>query len=181
MTHHQPFPAPDDDVSRAVRTLRVVRRFRREPISDAHLDEILETARWTGSAKNRQRWAFVVVRDRDRLDRLAACGDFTDPVRNAPMVIAPVRLPGGNEWDMGRASQNIMLAAAALGVGSCPITLHREECGREVLGVPDDHGCRHVIALGYPDPDAEARARAASPMHGRRPLDELVYEETFSA
>lgn len=179
MTDHQLLPSPNDDVYRAVRTLRVVRRFRPDPVSPAHLDAILEAARWTGSAKNRQQWALVVIRDRERLDRLAECGDFTGPVRNAPLVIAPIRLPGGNEWDIGRLSQNIMLGAAALGVGSCPITLHREACGREVLGVPEDHGCRHVVALGYPDPEAEAEARKASPMSGRRPLDELVHEETF--
>ena len=143
------------EVYDAVRGLRTVRRFRQEQVSDADLDLILEAARWTGSSKNRQNWVFVVIRDRDQLDRLAECGDFTTPVRNAPMVIAPVRLPEGHDWDMGRVSQNIMLAAAALGVGSCPITLHRHDDARSVLGVPADHGCKWVIALGYPDADAE--------------------------
>ncbi|NIQ54636.1 MAG: nitroreductase, partial [Gemmatimonadetes bacterium] len=47
-------PAPDEDVYRAVRTLRVVRRFRPDPLSDEHLEAILQAARWTGSSKNRQ-------------------------------------------------------------------------------------------------------------------------------
>ncbi len=167
------------DVYDAVKGLRTVRRFRPEPVSEDDLNLILEAARWTGSSKNRQNWVFVVIRDRAQLDRLAECGDFTTPVRSAPMVIAPVRLRDGHDWDMGRVSQNIMLAAAAVGVGSCPITLHRHEEARAVLGVPPDHGCKWVVALGYPDRDAEREGRKASALGGRKPLDQLVRFERF--
>jgi nitroreductase len=122
----------------------------------------------------------VVITDRAQIDRLAECGDFTQPLLNAPLVIAPVRLADGYDWDMGRLSQNIMLSAAALGVGSCPITLHREDCAREVLGVPDDHGCRFMIALGYPDPEMEALGREKSPLSGRKDLDDIVRYQRFS-
>ena len=170
---------PSADVYDAVKGLRTVRRFRPEQVSDEHLSQILEAARWTGSSKNRQSWVFVVIRDREQLERLAETGDFTTPVRNAPMVIAPIRLPDGYDWDMGRVAQNIMLAAAALGVGSCPITLHRHEDARGVLGVPDDHGCKWVVALGYPDQDAEREGRKTSALGGRKPLSDLVRYERF--
>ncbi len=120
-----------------------------------------------------------MITERAQLDRLAECGDFTAPVRNAPMVIAPVQHPDGYEWDMGRVSQNIMLAAAAIGVGSCPITLHREERARDVLGLPDGYRCRYVVALGYPDAEREKEGRKASPLGGRRPLDDLIRKERF--
>lgn len=177
----RPLLTPDPTVYRAVVGLRTVRHFRPEPLPPDVEAAVLEAGRWTGSSKNRQPWAFLVVRERDRLSRLAACGDFTDPVRRAPLVIAPVRLPGGHDWDLGRASQSIMLAAAALGVGTCPVTLHREDEGREVLGVPADHGCRFVIAAGFPDDDAERASRASARPGGRRALGELVYEEVFGA
>lgn len=165
---------------RSVLSLRTVRRFLADQVSDDDLALILEAARWTGSSKNRQSWSFVVIRDRNQLDRLAECGDFTVPVRNAPMVIAVVQHPDGYEWDMGRVSQNIMLAAAAVGVGSCPITLHREDCARTILNVPEDHACRYVVALGYPDVEAESAGREASPLGGRRALDHLVHQERFN-
>jgi nitroreductase len=88
--------------------------------------------------------------------------------------------PDGYEWDAGRVAHNIMLAAAANGVGSCPITLHRDELARDVLSVPNDHSCRYVVALGYPDEEAERSGRAASPMGGRRTIDDLVRHERFS-
>ena len=170
---------PSSEVYRAVKGLRVVRRFTDEPLSEEHLAAILDAGRWTGSSKNRQSWRLLVIRDRGTIERLAECGDFTTPLRNSVAAIVPVRLPDGYDWDMGRLSQNIMLAAASLGVGSCPITLHREACGREVLGIPDDHGCKFLIALGYPDPEAERAGRAASPLSGRIELDDLVQYETF--
>ena len=169
-----------EETYRSLLELRTVRRFRTDPVAPSDLDRILEAARWTGSAKNLQSWTFVVVREREQLDRLAECGDFTVPIRNAPLVLAPVMHPDGYEWDAGRVAHNIMLAAAATGVGSCPITLHRDELARDVLGIPNDHTCRYVVALGYPDEEAERSGRAASPMGGRRTLDDLVRYGRFS-
>lgn len=164
---------------RSVLGLRTVRRFRPDPLSEEDLNAILEAGRWTGSAKNHQPWMFLVIRDRGQLERLSECGDFSQPLRAAAAAIVPIRTPEGYDWDLGRLSQNMMLAAAARGVGSCPITLHREACGREVLGVPDDHGCKFVVALGYPDHEKEAEGRAKSPLSGRKPLEDLVRYERF--
>ncbi|MBT8213606.1 MAG: nitroreductase family protein [Acidimicrobiia bacterium] len=170
---------PNSEVYDAVKGLRVVRNFEDRQLSNEHLQAILDAGRWTGSSKNRQSWAIVVVQDREQLDRLAECGDFTTPLRNAPTTLVPVRLPDGYDWDMGRLSQNIMLAAAALGVGSCPVTFHREDDAKSVLGVPGDHGARFGITLGYPDPDAEQAGRARSPLSGRKPLDDMIRRDRF--
>lgn len=171
---------PSPETYQSIRGLRVVRRFQDRPVANEDLDAILQAGRWTGSSKNRQSWALVVITETEQLSRLADCGDFTQPLRNAAAAIVPVRLPDGYDWDMGRLAQNLMLAAAARGVGSCPVTLHREECGREVLGVPDDHGCRFVVALGYPDAEAESTGRAGFPLSGRKELSALVRYERFS-
>jgi nitroreductase len=167
------------DVYEAVKGLRVVRNYEARQLSDEHLDAVLEAGRWTGSSKNRQSWAIIVVQDPDQLDRLAACGDFTTPLRNAPTTLVPVRLADGYDWDMGRLSQNIMLAAASLGIGSCPVTFHREDDAKAVLGVPDDHGARFGITLGYPDPDAERAGRARSPLSGRKSLGDMIHRDRF--
>jgi nitroreductase len=172
---------PNPDVYEAVKGLRVVRNYQDRQLAIEHLDAILEAGRWTGSSKNRQSWAIVVVQDRDQLDRLAECGDFMTPLRNAPTTLVPIRLPDGYDWDLGRLSQNIMLAAASLGIGSCPVTFHREDDAKAVLGVPDDHGARFGITLGYPNPEAERTGRARSPLSGRKGLDSLVMRERFES
>jgi nitroreductase len=169
----------NSDVYEAVKGLRVVRNFQDRQLSDGDLDAILEAGRWTGSSKNRQNWAIVVVQDRTQLDRLTECGDFTKPVRNAPTTLVPIRLPEAYEWDMGRLAQNMMLAAASLGVGSCPVTFHREDDAKAVLGVPMDHGARYGITLGYPDVEAELAARSQSSMSGRKTLETLIMRDRF--
>jgi len=154
--------------------LRAIRHYRDEPLKEVHLTAILEAARWTGSSKNLQKWSFVVVQERQRLGRLAACGDFTSPLRDSAATVAVVEEPGGYEFDSGRAAQNIMLAACAVGVVSCPITLHRDEDAARVLELPEGRRCRYAIALGYPTDDA-----APARFGGRKPFDELVHWERY--
>jgi nitroreductase len=170
---------PSEDAYLLVRGLRAVRRFRPDPLPDRVLEEILEAGRWTGSAKNSQPWALVVVSEAEQRERLAGCGTFSDPLRAAPLVVALVRRPRGYEFDIGRLAQNLMLGAAALGVASCPVTLHDDDCARRVLGVPPDHGCRFAIAFGYPEED---RGRPGTRVPGgRRALGEVVHQERWQA
>ncbi len=139
--------------------LRAIRQYKPDPLSSEDLAAILEAARWTGSSKNRQDWSFIVVDDPERLKELAQHGDYTNPVRNSVATIVLVQEKGGNMFDIGRAAQNIMLAAEALGVASCPITLHRDSDAREFVGAPDGTKVRYAVALGYPSPDAEPARR----------------------
>lgn len=148
--------------------LRAIRDYQDKPLTDQDLGAILEAARWTGSSKNRQDWSFIVVTG-DRLQGLAEHGDFTDPVRASAATIVLVKEEGGNLFDIGRAAQNIMLAAKAIGVASCPITLHRHAGARHFLGAPDGAETRYAVALGYP-------AASASPRRfgGRKPVEAVV-------
>jgi nitroreductase len=162
--------------------LRVVRHYRPEPIPASEVEAILEAARWTGSSKNRQDWSFVVVDDPDGREQVAEAGSFSDPVRAAALVIALVWPDAGYEFDIGRAAQSMMLAAAARGIGSCPVTLHDEGRARAALGVPPDHRCRYAIAFGYPDTAAEEkdrRRRRSGGWGGRKPLSDLVHRGRY--
>lgn len=158
-----------DDFYRFIISQRAIRDYETRPIQPEHLDAILEAARWTGSSKNRQDWSFLVVTDPERLKGLAECGDFTQPVRDSAATIVLVKEPGGNMFDVGRAAQNIMLAARTQGVASCPITLHRPDQAREFLGFAADQVPGYAVALGYPAPSARPRR-----FGGRKPRDEVV-------
>lgn len=169
---------PSDDTYRRLVGLRAIRAFRENPLSDDDLRAILEAGRWTGSSKNRQDWAFIVVDTRAGLQLLAEAGHYSAPLRTAAAGIVLVRPPGGFDFDLGRAAQSMMLAAAARGVASCPVTLHETERARQILEVPDDHDCRFAIALGYPDHDRIPeflRAARERGLSGRKPLDDLVH------
>ena len=161
--------------------LRVVRAYTTEPIPPAEMDAVLEAARWTGSSKNTQGWEFIVV-EGNHLDKLAGAGSFTDPIRNSTATIALVQTPDGNPFDIGRAAQNVMLAAAANGLGSCPITLHNADRASEALGLPEGFSCRYAVAIGYPSQEDEQRlrkARRAGGMGGRKPIENLTHRQHY--
>jgi nitroreductase len=149
--------------------LRALRSYRDEPLPDALIERLLEAARWTGSSKNLQNWSFVVV-DGEQKERLTACGDFTVPLNAAPVAFALVEERGGHDFDTGRVAQNVMLAADALDLASCPITLHREGDVSVILGLPEGARCRYAIAVGYPTDDAAPRK-----FGGRKPMGDVAY------
>jgi nitroreductase len=163
-----------NDLYDFVTRLRAIREYADRPLADGDLEAILEAARWTGSAKNRQRWSFVVIREPEQLERLAACGDHTEPVRGSAATIVIVVEQDGYEFDSGRVAQNIMLAASAIGVASCPITLHRQHRAERLLGVGTGRACRYAVALGYPAPGASPSVGG-----GRKPLEDLVHWERY--
>ena len=154
--------------------LRAIRQYRNRSPDPDDLNRVLEAARWTGSSKNRQNWSVVVMQDPQQVERLAACGDFTKPLLEAPVTLALVEEPETYEFDTGRMAQNIMLAADALGMATCPITMHRDEDAARVLDLPPGWRCRYAIALGYPAPTARP-ARFG----GRKPLDNILHQDSF--
>ena len=159
-----------------IMSLRAVRQYSDTPLSDEHLGQILEAARWTGSAKNLQLWSFIVVTGEQK-ERLCAAGDYLTPLLNAPVGIALVQEPRGYEFDTGRLAQNIMLAAASLGVASCPLTLHREEKAAEVLGLPVGSRARYVVSLGYPPEDGKIAGFGGQ--GGRKERTEVVFDNVY--
>jgi nitroreductase len=159
------------DVYQAIVTKRDTREFEDEPVAEDDLHRILQAARMAGSAKNQQLNRLVVVTDKDDRAALATCGKFADWVERAPAIIVLV-IPkeGGRPFDIGRMAQNMLVMANALGLGSCPVTLHEEDKARKLLGIPDDYEAPMGVGLGQPAPPQGER-----PSSPRIPLDELVH------
>ncbi len=172
------------DVERAVTKLRVVRRFRDEPLADDDLRAILEAGRRTGSSKNLQRWQFIVVRHRATLSALAEVGPFAGHLANGAAAIALLTpnpetadSPMSVLWDLGRAAQNMTLVAWARGVGSVPATVYDHDLCRRILGYPADEHCEYLLNFGYPaSSDGSTRPLRSG---GRRRLEEVVYYERW--
>ncbi|MGB2694924.1 MAG: nitroreductase family protein [Dehalococcoidia bacterium] len=162
------------DAYTCIRTKRDSRNYTGQAIPEETAQRILQAGRMAGSSKNTQPWAFVVLRDQARKAELAACGQFATHVPSAPLVVAVVLLPNGGEFDGGRAAQNMMLAAWAEGITSCPVAMHDRECASKVLGLPEGHRVSIVIAFGYPESEQSLHRGVA-----RTPLPELVHEERW--
>jgi len=172
------------DTWTAIRTKRMVRRFAERPLDPADLERILDAGRHAASSKNRQAWDFIVVEDRARLAALAAVGPYAGHLAGAAAAVAIVtpdpRAPGASlslVWDNGMAAENMMLAAWAAGVGSCPATVYDQDVARAELGYPADRFCGWILSFGYPA-DPEDLTRPPRP-GGRKPLRELVHRDRW--
>ena len=171
------------DTISAIRSLRVVRKYADQPLTEDEVRAIADNARKTGSSKNTQHWDFVTIRDRVSLARLSGVTIYAKHLPSAGAAIAMVvDKPNPDDprsvlWDLGRAAQNITLTAWEMGIGSCPITVQDFGLAAEVLGLPDDKECQYIIALGWPaDPDDLTRPPKAG---GRKGYDEVVHTERW--
>jgi nitroreductase len=167
----------------AINSVRVVRQFADRPLSAEHESRILNAARRTGSSKNEQTWAFIVIHDRDHLRELATVGRYADHLAGAAMAVAlvtPDESAGWRNtrmWDLGRAAQNMVLAAWELGIGSAPATVFEHELAARLLGLPADRRCNYLLSFGYP---ADASALSApNKAGGRVALEAVVHEERW--
>ena len=169
-----------------LRGLRAVRQLRPDPLPDPVLRDILEVARWSGSAGNRQPWEFVVVRDRDMLVRLskvegANAGHLATAAVGIAIVIHP-EVPDLDAYDEGRVAERILLAATAQGLGAAVghftgpgDTWAASSEAKRLLGIPEALLLRETISVGYP---AEHLQPTPNPP-GRKPLEQLVHWDHY--
>lgn len=168
------------DAYQAIITKRDTRLYLPDQVKPEHLDKVLRAARMAGSAKNSQLTRLVVVQDQATRTALTECGDFTSWIDTAPTVIV-VAAPTETKrlFDLGRMSQNLMIAANALGLATCPVTFQHQNRIREVLGIPEDFEGLQGITLGYPKEPEAGQTATGMPRSPRLPLEELVHYERW--
>ena len=168
-----------------LKSLRAVRQFRPEAIPQNVIDTLLDVARWSGTASNRQHWEIVVVQKRETLQALAQCEGYAQHLAGAALGIALVMagnpdLADQETYDEGRLSERLMLAAEAYGVGSCIGWLRGQgrNDAKNLLGIPQERLLRTLLSFGYPDEEAR-RARPKN-TSARKPVSESVHFERYS-
>jgi nitroreductase len=168
-----------------LRGLRQIRQLAPWPVAEEALQEILEVARWTGSARNIQPWELIVIRDRNTLRALGTIeGGRGAHLVNAGLGIALVMSgdpehPDFDTYDEGRLSERIMLAAEAHSLGSA-IGWFKDAASDEakrILGVPRERLLRTIMSIGSIDP--AARAQRQRPQQPRKKLADLVHHERW--
>jgi nitroreductase len=172
------------DTWQAIDTTRAIRKFAERPLEPEHLRRILDAGRRSGSSKNQQSWDFIVCTNREHLLRLSEVGPYAQHLAGAAAAIALVvpdpathDAPYSIMWDLGRAAQNMTLAAWELDIGSVPATVYNQPLARELLGYPADHCCEFMLSFGYPEkPEALTWAKRAG---GRKPLEAVVHYERW--
>lgn len=159
------------DAYKAIISKRDTRVFVDKPVPEEVVRRIVQAGRMAGSSKNSQPCRFIILDDAEAKARVAACGDFAGWLPQAPLsiAVAVTSVSKRDEFDAGRAAQNMMVAAWADGVSSCPTSMHRADDARAALGLPDDFSVSTVIGFGYRE-----RAPKHVPEAARLPWDEYV-------
>jgi len=151
------------DALETILTRHSVRKYRPEPLPAEHLKQILEACRQAPSAANRQPWHFVVVGNPEKKARLAEACRGQLWMADAAYIIVGAGLPAVSEkWyrvDVAIALENLVLAAHALGYGTCWIGAFEPGEVKSVCGLPDDVEVVACTPLGVPDVTPAARPR----------------------
>ncbi len=172
------------DVFEGIKNRRSTRAFTKKPVSEQQVTKLIDAARWAPSAGNIQPWKFVVVRDAETKRRLAKAALDTSFIEEAAVVIVvcteqmrSARRYGSRGaklyclQDAAAATQNMLLAAHALGLGACWIGAFQEEEVRKVLNVPNGVRPVAIVPVGHSAEKPAARSR--------KRIGEITYHETF--
>lgn len=141
------------DAIECLKTRRSVRAYKSDPISRQVIEDIIDAGRLAATAINIQPWQFVAVTDQDIRRRLADITDHGKFIKDAPVCIV-VFCDDCKYYleDGSAATQNILNAAHAHGLGSCWIAGDKKpyaESIRELLEVPPNYKLICSIAIGY--------------------------------
>jgi nitroreductase len=162
------------DAFETIRTMLAVRRYQDRPVPEATLRRVVEAGRLTGSAKNLQPWHFIVVQDRQALQKLGAIARTGAHVAQAAAaVVVLVEKTPFAVSDASRAIQSMLLAAWAEGVGSNWVGFGGLEAVKALLHVPASLDVLAILPLGYPV-GIVGRGRKQ-----RKPLATIAHRERF--
>jgi nitroreductase len=171
------------DTWQAINSHRAVRKFTDEPIAAEQLDRILNAGRRSGSSKNEQNWAFILVTDRAHLEELSHVGQFAGHLAGAAAAVALVtpdphtaEAPYSVMWDLGRAAQNMTLAAWEMGIGSVPATVYDQPLVKRLLDLPDGMWCEFLLSFGHP---AKPEALSWPLRPGRKSIEDVLHLERW--
>ena len=167
------------DIFETIKNRRSIRKYKQQNIEKDKIQKILEMARLSPSAMNRQPYGFIVVSENSIIKEISsACNQKWD----APVIIVVFGLPdqawvrddGEEYWkaDSAIAMSNMSLAAYSLGLGTCWIAAFKEDELKKILNISSNARVFAMTPLGYPD-------EKKGPVKKRKPLEDLVHYDKW--
>lgn len=148
------------DVTKAILSRRSIRKYTEEPVSGDDIEALLTAAMHAPSAVNEQPWHFVIIQNRKTLEAISRLSPTAPMVKYAPLAIAVCadrnleKFPGLWALDCSAATENILLAATARGLGAVWTAVYpfddRVNGIKKLLKMPDDVVPLCIIPVGRP-------------------------------
>lgn len=165
------------DIMEVTKKRRSIRKYQDKPIPKDILQNLVDAARFAPTARNVQPWEFVVITKSDTLKKIGDLAENGRFVAEAYACIAVFCSDTKYYLEDGcAATQNILLAATALGIGSCWVAGDKKPyCSQinSLLNVPQTFKLVSLVALGYPE--AKDNFRIVE----KRNLNDIIHWETF--
>jgi nitroreductase len=162
------------DCIEALKTRRSIRAYTGEPVSRETIEDIIDCGRLAPTAINIQPWEFVAVTEPATLRAIAGIADFGRFIAQAAVCVAVLCKDTKYYLEDGcNASQNILVAARAHGLGGCWVAGDKKpyaERIRRLVGAPDGYKLISLLSIGHP---------AEEPLKDKRPLAEVLHWERF--
>ena len=168
------------EVMEAIKKRYSVRKYADREIDDETLLKIMEAARLAPSAKNRQEWKFIIIRDRAKKEKMVEVAKGQEFVKEASAIIAGVSTEmsytmtcgvPARHIDIAIAMEHIALAATSYGLGTCWIGAFYQDKAKELLKVPENCEVVAIMTLGYPEGGQGEKIRKS--------IDEIICYEEF--
>ena len=148
-------------------TRRSIRKYTAKQVGKQDIETMLQAAMAAPSASNRKPWHFVVVTDRRKLNNLAGVHPYGKMLFDAPLCIAvcgdTTISPRSWVQDCSAATENLLLAATALGLGTVWLGVHPQENRvdpiRKMLNIPETIVPLNLISIGYPAEEKAPRTQ----------------------
>lgn len=161
----------------AIKTRRSIRQYKDKPIPKDVLEKLVDVARFAPTARNVQPWEFIVITSPETLKKIGELAENARFVAGAAACIAIFCAETKYYLEDGSAAtQNILLAATALGIGSCWVAGDKKPyCSQmsNLLNVPPTFKLVSLIALGYPG------AKNSFHIADKKSLEDVIHWEGF--
>lgn len=169
------------DVVKAINIRRSIRKYKDKEVSDDLIKELLDAARLAPSGHNSQPWVFKIIKEKVEIEKLREQKMFDqDFVYTAPVIIVccanPESYPKAKvkndmddsdafraSRDLAIATQNLVLRATELGLGTCYIGWVDKVKIKKVLRIPKSYIVPYVITVGYGDEEPKLKPRKDIP------------------
>jgi nitroreductase len=162
------------DCIEALKTRRAIRAYTGEAVARETIEDIVDCGRLAATARNVQPWEFIVVTERAMLREVAAATDYGNFIAQAAACIAVLCQETKYYLEDGcNASQNILVAARAHGLGACWVAGDKKPYAdrvRRMLGAPEGYKLVSLLAIGHP---------AEHPGKEKRPLSAVLHWERY--
>ena len=156
------------------------RSYKPDPVPDEMIDELVKAALSAPSGNDARPWHIIVVKDAERRKALSEVHKWAFFCAESPVVLVicgdPKKSPHWWIEDCSAATENVLIQATALGLGTCWVGIRgseergydREQKVREICGIPDDIRVECLISVGWPAEQPKPK--------GPGPMDAVHYE-----